>query len=187
MPEHYNVLDPAVWGVWEPGAVFRFLPADAAYEAWEPWPTSEGRFDDGNRATLYLSRSREGAVAEFYRKHPELLHLQHKVKHRLFRMDLEAHSQGLAVETAGKADVVGIPYERLTSSDSDPGTRYRECRRLAADVDNEGGIGISYPAAAYPGVTHVVAFHSPGPERWEVTQPAPVEVPTVDPPRVNVV
>lgn len=156
-------------------ACYRSLPAGALYAPKTSWATDSGRFDDGVRATLYVSTTAEGAVAEFFRPRAHLLLIRDVVKLRLYKLDMQVAGRVMAVISGPDAVAAGIEPERLTSNDADETTRYRECRALADRVEADGGVGIRFPGAAH--VDHppnVVVFGEPSPASWCV--PGVVEV-----------
>lgn len=151
----------------------------ADYPADSPWPTSTGRFDDGERPTLYVSSSPEGAVAEFLRRHPELVGLQEALRLRVFAFDLTVQIPGCDVRSESQASAVGFPYERLSSSESDPETRYAECRELVRDVESESGVGVAYPSAAHRKAENFVVFHDSSDATWRTSKADVVGTPRI--------
>lgn len=178
-------LTGRAWAILGDATVYRFVPPTAPYSAASPWVTTDGRFDDGVTPTLYLSFSPEGAIAEFYRRHSELLAFQGRLKVQLFRVNLSARSHGLDVSTQELADEVGVPFERLRSSDLKRNPRYHECRQLSKAVHSKGGISVHYPSAAYEATNNVVAFGAPG-ISWEAYVDDEVPVPVLEPALVRV-
>ena len=90
---------------WAPGSirVYRWLPADASYAPVDPWP-SLGRFGDGTRNTLYVAETAQGAMAEFFRRHPELLQLQASEELRLAVFELGLDVLGRCLDGSGNCD-----------------------------------------------------------------------------------
>lgn len=181
----YAVQGTAGWGPWGDRTVYRFLKVTAPYEANDPWPTADGRFDDGTRFTLYLSDTPMAAAAEFFRRNPELLAFQDALRFRMHEMDLEVISDCLDVRIEENANDIGFPFDRLTSSDPDPDDRYHECRELAHDVDGAAGFGIAYPSAAIDGYHNRVTFHEAVHGGWRLSTPREVAVPIVPPDEVR--
>ena len=161
------------------------LPLDSAYRCVRgdaPW-SGGGRFDCGP-PTVYLSRTSQGALAEYFRRHPELLPYQERFNGVLFELNFDGIHDGLGVHTEDKAQRVGIPWDRLRSSDLRRHKRYQECQALASEVVDEGGHTIIYPSAAHEGVTNVVTFGDGG-EHWTLTSQGEIERPYLDPSMVR--
>ena len=160
--------------------LFRYLPLHAPYPADAPFAGGHGRFDAG-QATLYLADTAEGAVAEFYRQHPEFLASQGTVERfDLFEVELIVSGPVLDVRTPSQARAAGIAFDRLTSSDAEPVARYRECRDLAQRC-GQSTTGIVYPSAALQsGSWNLVVFDEPIPQRWSACTTLPVPTPFVD-------
>ena len=119
------------------------------------------------------------------RRHPEFLHGQENLAIRVFEVHVDVTS-ALDVRTASKASIVGIPFERLRSSDPDEVTRYRECRLLADQVEPRGA-GVGYPSAALRDkACNFVLFGPESPGAWKVRAVAQVELAYVDPALVTV-
>ncbi len=163
--------------------LYRWIPPRVPYGVVAPWP-GMGRFDCGP-PTLYFSHSPEGALAEYFRRHPELLPYQERLKATLFQIGLTAMDVGLDVSERHLALAVGVPWDRLRSNDLRASKRYAECQGLASDVNAKGGCTIVYPSAAYEGETNLVTLGDEG-SGW--TTAPPVEVadrPLVDPDMVR--
>lgn len=144
-----------------------------------------GRFDNGVRLTLYVSESPEGAMAEYLRRHPEFLDGQGNLAIRLFEVQIAIDST-LDVRTVSHASIVGIPFERLRSSDRDEATRYHECRLLADEVEPRG-VSIGYPSAALRDrASNFVVFGPESPGTWVVSDVAEIDLPYVEPTLVSV-
>ncbi len=173
-----------VWGPAGSLTLYRWIPATATYGVIAPWP-GNGRFDCGS-ATLYLCHSPEGAMAEYFRRHPELLAYQHRFKARLFRISFTGIHDGLDVSSEANALLVGIAWDRLRSSDLRRPKRHQECQALATEVVNDGGVTISYPSAAYENVTSVVTFGDGGLPHWTLDSEVEITHPHVDPAQVRV-
>ena len=171
------------WWFFRRAITFRFLPERADYDPASPWIGS-GRFDDGRRLTLYLADAPEAAVAEFLRRHPELLYLQDALKIRVFEIEVVSDQRLLDVRVDADARAVGIEPDRLVSSDLDESIRYAECRELAARVEAEC-IGIGYPSAALRSDHHwnMVLFGPPG--DWTAERVREVTPPRVVPGEVR--
>lgn len=180
----YAVEHPDAWLQADISPVYRVVPAFRTYDPDSPWPGS-GRFDDGNRETLYLALSAEGAVAEFYRRHPELLWMHPRTGIELFELTLVLEHEGLDVRTEPQSNAVGFPHERLTSSDMRADDRYAECRVLADDVDDATGVFIAYPSAAYDQAENVVTLGLSGSGRWVASGATQLPLVAIDSGRLN--
>jgi hypothetical protein len=169
---------------WNPGRIvlYRQLPHSAFWSPVSPYPSDAGRFDNGKRLNLYTAGQPEGAVAEYFRRRPELLAYQDRSRIRVFRVTLEFTKPCLDVRTETGAAAAGIAFDRLISADPDPKLRYQECRRLADATEADGSAGIAYPSAALIGshAWNVVAFGSDG-DLWRSLQYDEVPRPWVDP------
>ena len=119
----------------------RQQPAD------EPYNSPNGRFNNGIRFTLYVADDATGATAEFYRRYPEFLAAPDIPAVQIYALDLSISGRCLDVRSRASAAVVGVPFDRLRSSDPDEATRYSECRMIADQVDALG-CGVAYPSAA---------------------------------------
>jgi hypothetical protein len=164
---------------------YRFIPASAVYSPTSGHPGS-GRFDNGTRLTLYVSSDAEGAAAEFFRRHPELLPLQGAVSLRVFEMELTTHTPLLDVRTEAGATAAGTTLERMTSSDADEAVRYGECRTLADRVDARFP-GIAWPSAAYSDSIYCVVLFGMNRDRWYLDMVSEIAKPLVDVTRVQVI
>jgi len=172
------MFDIALGLGWAPGnlRLFKWVDAAAAYDPASSYP-SEGRFGDGSFPTLYLAESAEGAMAEFFRRHVELLALQDDLRIRLFEIEVNVTGDCLDVRSTTGQWAVGISRERLTSSDADEGVRYAECRQLAHDTLGAGGRGIGYPSAGASWETwNLVVFGDDG-DGWTAISRAEVACP----------
>jgi len=127
--------------------MFRWLPQGANYPPDGPWP-GKGRFDTGEHKTLYLAATAEGAMAEFFRRFPELLEIQDDLIIGFFEVELEVSADCVDVRTPSGAAVIGIELLRLRSSEPDELSRYAECRALAVECITAGFVGLAYPSAA---------------------------------------
>jgi hypothetical protein len=183
MPYHPEASD--AWRIFGANQVYRFLDSTATYAPDAAWPTSRGRFDDGHRPTLYVSLSAEAAVAEFYRRHPELLNFQDRVRLRTYQFQLICRTEGCDVRTADQANAVGIAPDRLVSSDARPGERYRECREFAKAVESAGGIGVFFPSAAHADGENMVVFGAGPTNGWSSEGSRQISTPKVDPSHVR--
>ena len=99
-------------------------------------------------------------MAEYFRRHPELLDFQSDLKISLFELEISVRQDGLDVrDEIGQASV-GISLRQLTSSDVHESARYSDCQRLAAAVLVAGMSGIAYPSAAakWAGAWNLVLF-----------------------------
>lgn len=128
-------------------SVFKWQPNDATYEPCSPYP-SVSRFGDGTHKTVYFAESMKGAMAEFFRRSPELLDFQDDLAIVLYQLEVEIVGDCLDLRGKPSRSAVGITLERLTSSETDETVRYQECRELAADVVREALVGVVYPSAA---------------------------------------
>jgi hypothetical protein len=126
--------------------MFRYLVPEDPRSPIEP-SRGSGRFGAGERLILYTASTPGGAVAEYFRRHPELIAVQVSLKLRIYEMSVSANPT-LDVTTAEGARDAAIEPDRLVSSDEDEETRYRECRELATQVEDSGGAGILYPNVA---------------------------------------
>ena len=145
----YSLTNPELWRCPERTQFYRTISSDASYNPDEPFESTEGRFSNGIRATLYLSETPEGAIAEWLRRHPEFISMQHSLRVSLNMVEIVFSSTALDIRTSEQAKMAAFPFDRLRSSESDPKIRYKECRVLATDVENvNGSIGILYPSAA---------------------------------------
>lgn len=164
---------------------FRYLSAGASYSPADAYPGA-GRFDNGTRRTLYVSSTAQGAVSEFYRRHPELLNMQDSVVLQLFEVTLEVVAQVLDVNDDDDATAEGIHPGRLVSSDPDPDDRYGQCRALADRVELAAGCGIRYPSAASTTrPANLVVFGRPTPTSYLVRNVArEAGVPYIEPTEV---
>jgi RES domain-containing protein len=135
---------------WRPGdlTLYRWLPSTATYGPEGAW-FGVGRFGTGDYKTLYLAASATGAMAEFFRRNPELLDFQDDgLAISLLELEVEVNGNCLDVRAPSDAALVGIAFDRLTSSDSDEDVRYTECRALAKEALDADMVGLAYPSAA---------------------------------------
>lgn len=161
--------------------LYKWQDAGAAYEPCSPYP-SVARFGDGTYKTLYVAESAAGAMAEYFRRHPELLDFQDDLVIGLYELDLNVTGDCLNVSDATGQASVGITSARLSSSDPDQDVRYVECRELAAASVALGLTGVIYPSAgAAWAVRNLVLFHDPEPGRWTCGGHRPTTRPHVTP------
>lgn len=141
-----------------------------------------GRFGDGTVRTVYVAETARGAMAEFFRRSPELIDFQDDLTVVLFELDLSISGDCLDVRDAPEQLAVGITVERLTSSEVDEGSRYGECRALARQVVNARLTGIFYPSAAatWSPAWNLVLFAASDPVEWECLEHRPVDRPRLD-------
>ena len=158
-------------------SVYRQIPHGATYGPTDPWRGS-GRFGDGSRLVLYLSSTDEGAMAEYFRRHPELIDLQDDLRLQLFRVELSVNGRSLDLRNQPCQNKVGINEESLTSSEHDEEVRYRLCRALAGRVADIGTGICSLSAAIGKGVWTLVLFDEPGTD-WVATAFTPHPRPKV--------
>lgn len=178
----YDLTAGDAWAPAGDRTLYRFVLPDRTYGPVAPWP-GHGRFDCGP-PTLYFSHSASGALAEYYRRHPELLRFQEGVKLRLYEVGFSGESHGLDVSEPTKAEDVGIPWERLRSSDRRTADRFRQCQQLGAEVVDAGGCSILFPSAAYDDEVNLVSFGDMG-AGWTADEPLEVDRPLVEPTRVR--
>lgn len=176
-----DVSDKEIWHHADSAIYYRFLPEAATYGPADPWPGS-GRFDVDSTPTLYVAETSEGAVAEYYRRHPELLQVQASVKLNVFEVEIACSCEGTDVRMEEQARKVGIAWDRLRSSDRRKQDRYKECYGLADETVKMGGVSVQYPSAAYEGAQALVLF-AVG-EGWTASA-ARVDTPSVMPERVR--
>jgi hypothetical protein len=174
-------VDNGVWTQPTDEVCYRWLPDDATYRAVESWP-STGRFGNGLRRVLYTALTPAAAASEFLRRHPEFLKLQDASRIRIWGFDIKANAPVLDVRTEPNANLIAFPFERLTSSDPDEESRYRECRVLASE---EAGTGLEYPSPALPGDECFILFGVNG-SAWETSNEREVPRPEIDPTRIAV-
>ncbi len=159
------MYDVEAGAAWRPGplSLFRWVTSGAQHAPDSPW-WGVARFGAGEHKTLYLAASPEGAMAEFFRRFPEFLNMQGDLSIALFRVDVDVACDCLDVRNPDQADAVGIPFDRLLSSEADETIRYSECRELAKEAIAAGRCGLTYPSAAATWDTwNLVLFGDPGP------------------------
>jgi hypothetical protein len=142
----------------------------------------------GSFLALYVAETAAGAMAEFFRRRPELLGFQDELRIRLFSIAFDINSECLDVrDDVGQASA-GIALERLTSSDEDEGLRYAACRDLAQDAVDASVVGIAYPsaAAAWASAWNLVLFGDPAVATWTVTSFSETVIPRLRPTDVKV-
>jgi hypothetical protein len=98
--------DPVVWHPAGKCVLYRWIPDTADYGVIDGW-RGRGRFDCGP-PTLYFSFAAAGALAEWYRRHPEMLPYQN-IKGTLSEVELNGSGEGLNVSTQNNAATVGVP------------------------------------------------------------------------------
>lgn len=153
---------------WKPGALraYKWIDALATYEVDSPWFTS-GRFGDGAWKTLYVAESGEGAMAEYFRRHPEFLDFQDDLVISLYELELDIPGPCLDVRADAGQQLARIARDRLVSSEKDEGVRYAECRELAGNALAADLVGIAYPSAAAAWTSwNLVLFGGPSATRW---------------------
>lgn len=187
MPEEadpaFEFNTPEVWRSEGTNDVYRWIPPGREYAPVAPWPGT-GRFDNGETPTLYLSMTADAAVAEYFRRHPELLRFQEGLKIRLFQIHISALGNGLDVSAEDLAKAVGVEWERLRSSDLRRSERYEQCQELAEAVKRADGISIRYPSAALESAVNVVLFGDDQ-RLWTAEVDSEIDLPLVDPERVH--
>jgi hypothetical protein len=126
-------------------------------------------------------------MAEYFRRHPELLQFQVSgLRLRVFGIILVVRGAVLDLRNNASAAAVGISPDRLHSSDADEDVRYRECRELAVAAIAGNRCGIAYPSAAAAWATwNLVVFGDPDPATWESLSITPVVPPVLAPSQVN--
>lgn len=176
------MLNVSVGPYWYPGVVtvFKWLYDDAPYPPDSPW-TTNGRFGDGSGKMIYFAESALGAMAEFFRRHPEFLGFQRELKVVVFELEIDIRLQSLDVRTDLGQITVGISLERLTSSDADEAVRYLECQTLATLVALEQMSGIAYPSAALKRANawNLVLFGDPNPMTWKSNSHTKIKRPSI--------
>lgn len=166
--------------------LFKYTDALARYDPCSPYP-GNGRFGDGSHKTVYAAQSAEAAVAEYLRRHPELLSLQDDLVIRLWEMSIEIHGERLDLTHSACQTRAGISEERLRSSESDERVRYAECRALANEAETVGLVGLCYPSAAttWFAVNHVF-FGEQGIASWQCHEHHEIERPQISAESVSV-
>lgn len=175
-------LDAATTWQQHAGLLYKWLDNAATHAAESPWFTL-GRFGAGAHKTLYLAESAKGAMAEYLRRHPELLDFQEDLDITVYEVETAAGCDCLDVRKAAMSAAIGFPHDRLTSSEHDEVVRYAECRTLAAQVQGTALCGIAYPSAAATWATwNLVLFGEANqPGRWRVQPSRPVARPLLSP------
>lgn len=152
-----------------PGRIigYKWLSKDAGYSPCSPYP-SIARFGDGTIRTIYVAETTRGAMAEFFRRAPELIDFQDDLQIVLHELDVDITGECLDVLEAASRGTVGISLGLLTSSDVDEVARYLECRELAREVVMEGLTGIFFPSAAatWSPAWNLVLFAEQTPVPW---------------------
>lgn len=152
----------------EPGSLvtYKWQDAAATYPPDSPW-FSLSRFGGGSHKTLYVAETSEGAVAEFLRRHPELIDFQDDLRIVLYELRLQVDGGCVDLRDPRIVATMGIEPDRLTSSDRDEDARYAECRRVAETSVQADASGIFYPSAATVWVAwNLVLLGDSGPRRW---------------------
>lgn len=146
---------------------YRYTPESATYDPAAPW-WGTGRFDIPESKSLYVAETARGAIAEYFRRHPELLDFQDSMVVPLWRIRVNVNEDSIDVRTPAAQAAVGISLSELTSSLSDEEERYRQCRGLARLVVDAGLVGIAYPSAAatWAGAWNLVLFGEGGGRGW---------------------
>lgn len=168
--------------LWKPGdlRVYKWIDALATYDVDSPW-FSLGRFGDGTWKTLYLAESPEGAMAEYFRRHPEFLAFQDDLVITLHELDMTVVGDCVDVRSDAGQAAAGIGYDRLVSSEDDEDSRYEECRQLARRALSAGRVGIGYPSAAAAWACwNLVLFGDPAAGAWVCASHRPVPMPRLD-------
>ncbi len=179
----FNFGISEVWYVAGVKDVYRWLPPDVAYSPIEPW-SGAGRFDNAETLTLYVGLTPSAALAEYFRRNPKLLQFQKGLKIRLFQIQISTFREGADVSNKHLAEVVGIEWEKLRSSDLRKSERYQRCRELAETVLEAGGISIRYPSAALDSGVNVVLFGSDS-GSWFAKVCAEIALPWIEPSMVR--
>ncbi|TFC19717.1 RES domain-containing protein [Cryobacterium algoritolerans] len=130
-----------------PVRLYKWTPAGILYDPVCPWP-SLGRFGSGQHKTLYLAETAKGALAEYFRRHPELLSFQTELVISMYEIDLNIQRDCLDLRDLTDQTAIGASADFLVSTDPDEGLRYAECRLIAESAVAEGIPGIVYPSAA---------------------------------------
>jgi RES domain-containing protein len=165
--------------------LYRYLPDRVGYDPDSPYATSGGRFDDGRRPTLYLASSPEGAIAEFLRRHPELMEFQDALRIQVFEVRVRVHACCLDVRFPDRAAAAGIDLARLLSNDSDETQRYEYSREVAASPEIDAGI--AYPSAAHAAPAWCLVLFGPEGGGWSSEGFESVTRPWVNPVNVSTI
>ncbi len=150
---------------------YKWLPRDAAYAPCSSYP-SLGRFGDGTIRTLYVAETDRGAMAEFFRRFPELIEFQDDLEIIVYELDIDVPSECLDVLADDSQGHVGISLDRLTSSEPNEAKRYLECRETAREAVAQRLTGIFYPSAAgrWAHAWNLVLFDEKSPKGWECSR-----------------
>lgn len=134
-----------------------------------------------------MAETDRGAMAEFFRRSPDLLDFQDELAIALYELDLEVADECLDTRTSALQAVVGITHERLTSSDSDENIRYADCRNLSLEAVSAGLVGIYYPSAAatWPTAFNLVLFGHQSSASWQCLAHREVDRPRMTSADVN--
>lgn len=166
--------------------VYRWQPARTTFPPDSPH-YGVSRFCDGSFPVLYVAESAAAAIAEFLRRHRELLHLQHFLTVEMFELDVVVAGELLDALDDLVLDGLGFDRSRLASSESEEEVRYTECQQLARSSRQEGMVGIQYPsAAALWDAWNLVLFDGQSKGGWICTAHSSIEVPKIDPDRVRI-
>lgn len=166
--------------------MYKYVPAGYTYNPAESW-WSKNRFSNGSFRTLYLAASARGALAEFLRRHPELLDFQDELIIEMYEIEAVVNGECLDVRTPLKCEIIGAAFSDLTSSDADEVERYRVCRCVGQESRDRGFTGILYPSAALSGTYNLALFDEPSAKGWSCARCDEVELPPpLDPSAVHV-
>lgn len=128
--------------------------------------TGFSRFNNGTQQTVYLADSAQGAIAEYYRAHPEFLEKQDKVQFALFELEFSVDHHSVDIRQRFAQDLVKLTFADLFSSDFDKSVRYLKCQDFSLEVSANGFSGILYPSASanWGGAWNLVLYgESPSP------------------------
>lgn len=102
---------------------------------------------------------------------------------KVFKLEVEPHQVIVDLRTPEVARLVGIPFERLTSSDRNESERYGECRELAAEIE-AADLGVAYPSPALADRFNVAYFGQTA-EGWSSRVVSSEEPPDIDEGAIN--
>lgn len=165
---------------------YKWMPSGRQYLPCSPYP-SVSRFGDGTLATVYVAATDRGAMAEFFRLHPELLALQDELAIRLFELDLDVAGPVLDLMSDATRHAVEISVDELRSADRDCAVRWRECQRIGAYAVEHRFTAIRYPSASatWADAENMVLFGQQAANWWECLEHREVPQPGVEPDEVN--
>lgn len=139
-------VDTAQWLPEASYQLYRYIRAGAEYEPDAPFASRGGRFDNGVRPTLYLAHTPEGALAEFFKRNPELLKYQDGLRLEMYEVSVRIGARCLDVRSEEAAHLANVDLPRLMSNAPDEAERYSYSREVADALEEESGL--AYPSAA---------------------------------------